>query len=217
MNHEYRRAYRQSVMAGLIVPMYTDETLVYAPSLDASAEPGYALTGKPMAIVGIWQGTEGSNNFRKIRPGQPSGGAFPARTEGQGQAMSWTAYVTATGVNIMLYPMPGDATDYVCRYVAEPPTLVTGTPAAGEATSVNIPLGLDDRIALGMARRALIKEGSGSASLDRLIAQTEQDLEFAAHNRISGEAPRVRSYRKTLNADIPTTVSTDWPGEWLWL
>lgn len=214
MNHEYRRAYRQAVMAGLVVPMYTDETLVY----DSNDTPGYVLAGKPMAIVGVWQGTAGSNAFRKLRAAQPSGGAFPMRSEAEGTGMTWAAYAMGADVRLVLYPHPGAATDYTCRFVAEPSVLVTGTPAAGEASSVNLPLGLDDRIALGMARRALIKEGSFSGALDRLIAQTEQDLEFAAHNRITGEAPRVRSSRKVLNADRSSLVPTsEHPAEWYWL
>ena len=222
MNHEYRRAYRQAVMSGLIVPMYTDETLVYDPSVDATATPGYTLAGKPMAIVGVWQGVAGSSAFRRLRPAQPAGGAFPARGEATGTGISWAAYAFGADIKLVLYPMPGDVSDYTCRFVAEPPVLVGGTPTptpgAGETLSVNLPLGMDDLIALRMANRALIKEGSGSSNLTRLIAQTELDLEMAAHSRITGDAPRVRSTRRPLHADrnSVTTVPSDYPGEWYW-
>lgn len=213
MNHEYRRAYRQAVTSGLIVPAYTDEALAYDDATDS-----YALSGAPMAIVGVWQGASGTSSFRKLRQAQAQGGAFPSRSEAQGTGMAWAAYSMGSDIVVKLYPSPGDVTDYTCRYVPEPLVLVAADPVADvSTTSVNIPLGLDDRIALGMARRALIKEGSGSSALERLIAQTEQDLEFAAHSRISGDAPRARSYRRTLNADTPDMLLTDRPVDWFWL
>lgn len=216
MNHEYRRAYRQSVMSGLIAPMYTDELL----SAYDAAQTGYSLIGKPVAVVGVWEGTSVAQG-RRLRAAQPAGGAIGAGSDRiGGSPVSWSAlHSDATGIRLLLHPDPRpDTQRFICRYVPEPPLLVNAAPGAGEANSINIPMGLDDRIALGMARRALIKEGSSSAALERAIALAEQDLEFAAHSRIAGDPPRVRSSRKRLNADVSATdeTSTEYPSNWVW-
>lgn len=63
----------------------------------------------------------------------------------------------------------------------------------GYATSVSYPMGWEERIVLGMARRALIKEESDTRAIDSEIALWESRIEEACWGRVLADTPSVRN------------------------
>ncbi len=98
----------------------------------------------------------------------------------------------------------------------------TGTTAGGldpvdfgVALSVAYPMGWEERIVLGMARRALIKEESSTSAIDSEIALWESRIEEACWSRVLSEAPSVRNtdYRHYGWSDryvLPPYTSWTW-------
>lgn len=71
------------------------------------------------------------------------------------------------------------------------------------ATQVTYPMGWEERIVLGMARRALIKEESETRAIDSEIALWESRIEESAWSRVLSESPTVR------NSDMTNYAWTD--------
>jgi hypothetical protein len=198
------------LLKGMIGPVYADETIT------ADGSTLYTLTGAPLAIVGVYK-DDGASTFTTLKPAQAGHGRIPTRNESVGDATVWSAHGAGSSIQIGLYPVPATGT-YSVRYIPEPDALVTTAPDPGQSDSINCPAGFDDRIVLGMARRALIKEGSGSAAVDRLIAIADEDLAIHAHSRMIGEAPRVRNRRATpLAMEMAPDASNAGPDGWWWI
>ena len=87
--------------------------------------------------------------------------------------------------------------------VPYPKTLVAETPAAGEASEVHYPLGFEERIVLGMARRALAREETVNPAIESQINDADEHINNAAYRRLLGDNARVRKVR------LPTD-SADW-------
>jgi hypothetical protein len=171
---EYSQQYRRWVRAGLVAPKPTD-TEFDGP---VTSTP---ITGV-LAVIGVAEliGT----NYRVLRPSQTQDGRHPFRNPRTGPATSWEAHGGGDTLTIELDP--ADTGSYVARYIARParPTSVSA--------SVEVPDGADERLVLGAARRAHVKESSRSAAIDALILEADAELNFMAHSRRHGESPLVR-------------------------
>ncbi len=114
--------------------------------------------------------------------GSPTGNALYYRA-------SWSGDTLVLG----LYPEPTAGETYLVTYIPHPAKLVLSSPGTNEATSVAYPMGWEERIVLGMARRALIKEESSTSSIDSEIALWESRIEEAAWGRVLADTPSVRN------------------------
>lgn len=93
--------------------------------------------------------------------------------------------------------------------------LIPAEAEAWESTSVAYPMGWEERIVLGMARRALIKEESDTRGVDSEIQLWDARIEEACWNRVLTNSPTVRNtddlyYGWTDRYSIPPV------GLWLW-
>ena len=102
------------------------------------------------------------------------------------------------------YPEPEAGDQFLVTYIPKPLRLTTTT------NTVNYPMGWEERIVLGMARRALEKEESDAGPIRRQITELDQQIEELCWNRVMSAAPKVR------NADVSWA---DFPPRefWAWL
>lgn len=158
-------------------------------------------TGGVMALVCVHQTNSAGDQYRLI-PMQNAVNFNPTTRMG-----TPTEYrVTWSGDNLALNfsPLPNVGDIFKVTYLAHPLKLVVSGAVSGTSTtSVSYPLGWEERIVLGMARRALMKEESDTRQVDQEIAIWEGRIEEACWSRVLSEAPAVR------NSDYATYWWTD--------
>lgn len=96
-------------------------------------------------------------------------------------------------VVLNFFPEPPAGTVIQVSYVPEPLRLTLETPPSGYASSVKYPMGWDERIVLGMARRALDKEESDSTVIQRQMRELDVVIEEAVWDRILAGNKTVRN------------------------
>ena len=180
-------------------------------STDTSAPYGFSITGETLAIMGVWEEING--RYRLLRPMHPVEFQRQSVTAGNiTGAANWYRVShsdTADTLTVELYPRPTSGT-YICQYIP------VSTLAASLATNHYYPLGFEERLVLGMAHKALIKEESDPSAVERLITMQDGRIEEACWSRVLGEAPSVR------NIDPETrgwSTFPEWPApsRWLWV
>lgn len=149
------------------------------------------LTTEAIAIVGVWEVLPTSFQFRKLRvvdlPNnfhQFTGGSIT----GPAQEVSVESVNSSTASTMRLRFFPRDPSGTYAVVMAE---------VADFAVSLNdttsLPIGIEERIVLGMARRALIKEESDTAAIDKLIRETDSMVEEFVWSRSLAQSPSVRN------------------------
>lgn len=169
-----------------------------------------------MAIVSVHeynsQGTrlvqyKDAINFLRQLPGNS--------TNPKGHAIFYRAQWSGDAITLNFYPEPNIAETYRVTYIAQPNRLALSA-ASGYDTSVTYPMGWEERVVLGMARRALIKEESDTQQIDSEIALWDARISEACWNRILGESPTIRNIdeatRTWMDRRIFPPVS-----HWAWL
>lgn len=178
-NAQYAEEYRDMVRLGIISPAPTDTAFTsYTTSVNSV-----------LATIGVAEDL-GSGQMRVIDPFQSAyGRKMWGYTEG-GTPIAWTAHATGDTVTYTLEPRTTGS--YVVRTIAVPSAFST------LASTVDLPFGSDEHFVLGLARRAKLKDGSASAHLERLYAESTAQRNMYHHGRINSDAPRVRKV-------VPTT------------
>lgn len=98
-----------------------------------------------------------------------------------------------------------ESSNYIARYVPTPTAL---TALSG---SVEVPYGADERLVLGIARRAHLKDSGASRLLEQLIVEADTELGFSSMGKVNG--PKVmRSSRNPFSTPTPGT----WPQRFSW-
>lgn len=174
-------------------------------------------TGGVMAILCVYQFDssgrirklvhEDSVSFLRQAPGatsRPSGHSTYFRTLWSGDNLT-----------INFYPEPSAAETYRVVYVPHPKNLVLSSPGTWEETSVSYPMGWEERIVLGMARRALIKEESDTKAVDSEILLWESRIEEACWDRVLTSSPQVRN-TDLQNYGWTDRISLPPVGYWVW-
>lgn len=171
---EYSRLYRRWVRAGLLTPAATQTTLT---------SHTMALDGV-LAVVGVAQDMGGS--MRILEPLQPAFGldTWRSSTEPNGIAMGWTAHGFGNEVTVELRPHDAAYSQYRVRFIPAPEA------ATDPEDDVILPDGGDERLVLGAARRAGIKDYANSHVVAELIADADAELNMQAWGALNG--PRVR-------------------------
>lgn len=189
---------------------YANEIATVSHTADGTGAFATALED-PIAIIGVWElvGTR----YRALRSGDAL--QYQANGTTTGAASHYYLSDRADGsYNVVLFPRPTSGT-YVAMYLPHPAALVTGTPGAGEDDEVRYPLGLEERVVLGMARRALAKEESSTAEVTRQIRELDAHAEAVAWDRLSGAVQAVRNVDHRERGWSTGLVMPP-PREWLW-
>jgi hypothetical protein len=119
-------------------------------------------------------------------------------------------------VTLNMFPTPQVGQVYVVTYIPQPLKMVTsGATALVSSTTVNFPMGWEERIVLGMARRALEKEESDATPILRQMAEMDSQIEQLCWNRVISEAPAIRN----VDRDVYGWDNLGFPpwSEWAWL
>lgn len=186
---EYQQLYRRWIRNGLVRPepittaVPSGQYYVTLP-LDTDIE-----VGRPgvLAIIGV---AENMNSyFRVLRPTQRDRGAYapwvaPEQIQ-TGKSTGWTAMGISDSIKVELSPRD-TGNPYFVRWIPLPPL-----PTSLDQ-QIDLPFGCDERLVLGLARRAHLKDSGSSQLLERLIQEADAEITFAATGRLDQQAPRVR-------------------------
>lgn len=163
----------------------------------AGTEAGvYNLTVTPLALVAVHIVRSGrvrevhfNNAIDFLRQSPGTSGVHGDPTE---YRVLWDQ--ANDRLSLGFYPEPSTGTTLSVSYIPEPLRLtLDASPASGYANSVKYPMGWEERIWLGMARRALAKEDTDTTEIRRLIAECESGIEEAVFDRVLGSSPTVRN------------------------
>lgn len=153
---------------------------------------GQATMNEPVAVLGVYE-IDSGGYFRRLRSSDQMDGAgfrvFSSQVS-NGPAEIYRVFQNSGGqITFEFYPIPtsGNYRAYI---------IPTAAPLALDADEVNYPMGWEERIVLGMAKRALTKEESPIAHIDALIREMDQRIEEAAWNRLFAANQRVRNVDK---------------------
>lgn len=149
----------------------------------------------PLAIVGVFELLDG--RWRRLRSSDAVDGAGRIG-DTAGQASVWRI-IQATGSKLVIqfYPIPASGVYKVIKINSDPilEAPVVADPSSGE-DEVNYPLGWEERIVLGMAKRALAKEESPTSHIEAQLKTVDQLIEEMAWNRLFAANQKVRNVDK---------------------
>lgn len=154
-------------------------------SITATGATSYSLTQDPMAVLAVYEVKD--SRWRRLRPGDLVDGPGGIDTVTTGAAQQYRFIQDATGVlQLLLWPNAASGS-YKVRVVTAPTAL------ASLSSSVNYPAGFEERIVLGMARRALAKEETVNTVLEQHLREIEQHIEEVAVNRVFSAHQAIRN------------------------
>jgi hypothetical protein len=183
---EYERLYRNWVRMGVFTPAHTVTTFT---------GPTTSLE-RVLAIVGVGEYLGVGVGRRWLEPGeQPDDDAT-------GHALEWYATGSADTLAVTVYPSSEQT--FEVRYIQYNARTTDST------DTVDLPFGGDERLVLGLARRALIKESAASRRIDQEILDADAELNMTAWGRRDREAPKMRIVKKG------TRLFPAEPGRWIY-
>jgi len=153
----------------------------------------FNLTFDLMAIVAVHQ-RHTNGQVRRLRLSDTASflRQAPGTTVVSGNAQEYRVRRVADSVQLQLYPAPVAGEVYLVTYLPHPlPLTLDSSPATGYANSVHYPMGWEERIVLGLARRALDKEESDSTPVQRQIGAMNQEIEQLCWDRVTSDAPSI--------------------------
>ncbi len=187
---EYEQLYRRWIRSGLIGPEPTD-VLFTGPSTDLDGV--LAIVGVAAAVGTVTVGTDpaiASGQFRTLRPLQVTNGRKPFRNTLDVPGLGWEAFGTGDACTVRVRPDDSSG-QYVVRFLSTPERTTDAS------DTVEVPFGGDERLVLGLARRAMVKESGSSALINGLIQDADAELNFSASARNgTGWAVRVPERRR---------------------
>lgn len=110
---------------------------------------------------------------------------------------------------LRLYPRPTTGT-YTYFYLKAPTTIVT------VSDTLTYPLGLEEYLVLRMARKALVKEESDTAAIDKELNAIQEQIELYGHERNWANAPKVRN-TDDVERGWNLQLTYPPPNAWIWL
>lgn len=205
-NTEYAQLYKRWVRAGLVNPLPTTGYILGT---------GVASFTGVLAVIGVAK--DYGDFIRPLHPAQTAIGhhAFwRGSTQPTGCSTSWAATGAGDTIRIELDPVPDDVavvgvtSNYVVRYI---PTVAEAT---DPETSIEVPYGADERLVLGIARRAQLKDSGASALLNGLISDADADLNFSAMGKMGGAV--VKRLQKSPLRSTPRVGVWPQRAEWIY-
>lgn len=189
LNAEYRKLWIKIVRAGY--PITINRVVVTSTGATSYTIP------EPTAILGVFE-LHNSDSYYKI-PIRPMWSQYAVKTGTHPKEVYVSPNVTAGTITLNFYPTPPTGAVFHVVVIDKPKKIVTGTPAAGESNSVDLPFGWEERVALGMAKRALTAEETINPALNQEIAEVEEQIDFHIHDYILRQANTAESMR-----DLPS-------------
>ena len=161
-----------------------------------------------------------TQGFRRVRyqdsisfMRQPPGATGGAKGHARFFRMQWSS----DNLTLNLYPEGNAGETYRVTYIPQSLRLtLDANPAAGYEGNVVYPMGWEERIVLGMARRALIKEESDTSQVDQEIKLWDGRIEEACWNRVMGESPVVRNVDNENYGWSDRIIWPPYPNSWFW-
>lgn len=218
LNVEYRQLYKRWLRSGLVTPEPATSYIV--------AATGRLQIDGVLAIVGVAKDYGG--HIRLLSNAQQHTGRAPfwrGSTQPTNPSSSWAAYSQGDRVVIALEPVPSDlavtglTSNYVIRYI---PTVTKmnfqpAIPLVSQdvyAGLYDVPDGADERLVLGLARRAHLKDSANSALLNGLIGEADAELNFTATGKVDG----IRVKRLPKRSPLISTPNVGvWPQRDGWI
>ncbi len=184
----------------------------------AGTEAGsFPLTVSPLCLVSVHQVRNGQvreiryNNvvdFLRQTPGSTATG------DPQEFRVLWDQ--DNDRLKLGFYPEPTVGSSILVSYIPEPKRLTfDASPSTGYANSISLPMGWHERVVLGVARRALIKEESDVTDISRMIADCDGMVEQMCWDRVIAQHPTVRN----LSSYTGWASGVSYPPstQWVWL
>lgn len=157
-NVEYQSLRRTWLRLGLVRPPIVTTTF---------AGPSITLVGVE-AVVGVAQDSGGTRVLKYDNT------IWPSNRGGLGT----TWFATGTGAELTITVDPADTSQYTVKWVQSVPYAVDPN------AIVDLPAGADERLVLGLAKRALVKDSARSSPLEELIAAQDAQISFSASSQI---------------------------------
>lgn len=132
----------------------------------------------PLAIVGVYR-IKSDGNFIKLMYRSPLDKM--SFTE-KGNATSWTMkYSASLNPILQFYPSPQEGDDdIIVDVITNPDTLYLNS-------TLYLPLNWEERVVLGMARRALTREETTNGGIERQIAEIDSHIESTAYDYVMSQ------------------------------
>lgn len=159
-----------------------------ASSVDAGVTYTASVSTAALAVLGAYEVVNGKYRPLKFQNQVDFTHQNVAAATSTGPAHSYAILSSDSSdtLTVHFYPQPTSGT-YRVLYLAG------RTPATTVASSAFWPLGWEERIVLGMARRALIKEESDPRKIEQMMAEQDALIEEFCWNRNFGSAPLIRN------------------------
>ena len=144
---------------------------------------------EPLAVVGVYEITT-NNLLRRVHSVNPFDGHRQTTNTiiGPARQFSFRRSTSSGNTTILMNMFPNPTSGTYRVYVIPHPAALTSV-----SGSVDYPLGWEERVVLGMARRALAKEESDTGPISEQIRQVDSDIEAAVWSRLLGDSPSVRN------------------------
>ncbi len=168
--------------------------------ITADGSQGYSISPEPMVILGVYEYK--SNRLRRLKHSDLMDGAGLTDLNVVGPAQTFRFAQTDDDVdtgegnlNLFFFPAPAEGT-YLFQYIAIPETLaIDGI--------VSYPANIEERLVLGLARRALAKEESATSELTRQITEQDQYIEEFCFDRLFGAHQQIRNVDRVERGWLP--------------
>lgn len=180
-------------------------------TIAAGSADNFTFAFETLAIVGVWE-IKSDQHLRPLRIVnfldnffQQAGGPI------RGPAESVSVEELATGFKLRFFP--ADLTGVYLLVTANAPADVTAL-----TDTFILPMGLEEKLVLELAKRALVKEESDTSDIKDLISGVDHKIEEYVWGRTFAQAPSVRNVdsvqRKWGGLD---QFSIPLPDVWVWL
>lgn len=155
--------------------------------VSADGNSVYELQKEPLAVLAVFEDVDG--RFRRLRGEDVIDGQNLRDYADSGRATKFRVSSSADGTLFLgLYPAPQAGQTYRVSMIEVPPTVAATT------DTVSYPLGWEERLVLGLARRALSKEETVNPGVESEIRRIEEHIEETAWNRLfANSGARVRN------------------------
>jgi hypothetical protein len=149
----------------------------------------FAITiPNPLAVIGVYEVRDGQYRVLKYQSQVDFTKQLYSSPNITGDANYYTILSSSSSddLTVHLHPKPTVGI-YRCLYMAG------AVPATAVTDSTRWPMGFEERLVLGMARRALVKENSDTQQVETLIAEQDRTIEAFCWSRNIAESPTIRN------------------------
>lgn len=151
---------------------------VSSQTITADGSLFYSLNAEPLAIVAIYRKDSSGRLYKlKYRHFSNKRQYSAAST---GDATEFYYNKTTAGVDLYMYPTPTSG-DYVVDAIYPP------TDVASVSESISLPMSWEERVVLGMARRALAKEETVNPVITEQIREIDSHIESSAYDYLMAQ------------------------------